>query len=251
MVLLHHPIFLTSQMPPLYFPHVNHLSGTPSPYFCGPHHRTVTLPLFLLPLLPAWLKVQGGKWFPASAVPHLQINSVSIPVKYACWRKPKQVTYTILSTWTVRFTLKLRRQQFPFQYMERKLEVSNAWWGAQGWQPSCPPVNEALPGPVTWKHVAASLLPLTLPYSPAIFSSLFIMLYRSSLPLSQPVHLLLGQEDMFEFTHDNAYSRRKPVLTTPVALTHGPAHKHSPGSGHQLSPFSSPPSLSPPLFITG
>lgn len=50
--------------------------------------------------------------------------------------------------------------------MERKLDVSNASWGAWGWQLSCPPVNKALPGLVTWKDVAASLLPLTLPYSP-------------------------------------------------------------------------------------
>lgn len=46
------------------------------------------MPLFLLSLLPAWLKVRGEKWFPASAVPHLQINSVS-PVKHARWGKPK------------------------------------------------------------------------------------------------------------------------------------------------------------------
>lgn len=75
-------------MPPLYFPHVDHLSVTPSPCFCVSHHRTVTLALFLS-LLPAWLKVRGGKWFQASAVPHLQINSVSPPVKYAHWGKPK------------------------------------------------------------------------------------------------------------------------------------------------------------------
>lgn len=85
---------------------------------------------------------------------------------------------------------------------------------------------------------------------PPIFSALFIMLYRSSLPTSQLVRLLLGQEDMFEFTHGNAYSRRKPVLTTLAALTRGPAHEHGPGSGHQLSPFSSPPSLPPLPFIT-
>lgn len=62
--------------------HISCLLATPSPYSRGSRCSTVTLPLSLPSPSPAWLNAGARKCVLASAVPCLQINSVTPLVKY-------------------------------------------------------------------------------------------------------------------------------------------------------------------------
>lgn len=79
-----------------------------------------------MPLFPCLSSLLGLKCRVRSGSQHLLYHTYRLTLQAQSnmhnGESPNQVTYKVLSTWRARFTLKLRSQQIPFQYMERKLE---------------------------------------------------------------------------------------------------------------------------------